>query len=286
MFPFRAQHPESRDIRLRELAEDLFAQLRKARADALASGAFMRGQHLQRSGGPGHEFWQYREFQGGDSSRTIDWRQSARTDRILIRQKEKEAQHRSTIWIDTGSSMQFSGDAKTLSKYDCACVMALVVALLGRDRHDPVSLSGAGPLSVDDMTHVLTERIFQSSADDLGGHDIILLGDFLSPIEELRRTLFDAIGGHKRVFVVQILDPAEIDLPYNGRIVFETPDSGAREQILDVAGIRAAYQHRLQTQIDDVRSYALSRSWSYHFIRTGQDYLPALLEIALAGEDP
>jgi uncharacterized protein (DUF58 family) len=264
---------------LRQQAEDVFAQLRTVQASASLAGTPLRGQHSQRQGGPGHDFWQYRDFQSGDHSRTIDWKQSAKTDRLLIRQKEKETQKRTTIWLQNDASMNFSGSAHRQTKYECGAVVALVSAMLGAERHDPVSLSGVGAVTMDDLTHILAEGDFQCEVDDLSGHEVFLIGDFL----DFDHT-FDGIPPHKRVHLIQILDSVEIDLPFSGRTLFEHPSGADQEQILSVTDIRSAYQAKLQAHLDDLKHLCKSRNWSYTFIRSGEDLFEPLLDVVLHSE--
>jgi len=284
VIPFRLfpSSPE-RGSSVRQQAEELFAQIRSAQSAVQTAGTLLRGQHSQRLGGPGHEFWQYRDFQSGDHSRSIDWKQSGKTDRTLIRQKEKETQQRTSIWLQNDPSVHFKGSRKSLTKYECGAIFALVISMLGAKRHDPVSLSGVGALSVDDLTHVIEEQAFTPSVDDLNGHEIFLLGDFLDPLSDLRRTMFDGIPDYKTVHLIQSLDPVELDLPFSGRTVFEAPAAHDREQILNVAQIRTAYQSKLHAHLDEISHHIKSRGWSYTMIRTGQDYLPPLLDIILHG---
>ena len=43
----------------------------------------------------------------GDHARAIDWKQSGKSDRLLIRQKEQETQQRTAVWLQNDASMMF-----------------------------------------------------------------------------------------------------------------------------------------------------------------------------------
>lgn len=282
MKPFRFfERREDRAIVLRQQAEDVFARIRNSLPSSSMTGTPLRGQHNQRRGGMGHEFWQYRDFQGGDLSRSIDWKQSAKSDRILIRQKEQETQKRTSLWLQNDPGMAFKG-AAPFSKYETGCILTLVTAMLCEERHDPFILSGAGRLSLDTLTHVLDEARTQPLLNELRGEDIFLIGDFLE--EDFDRAIFDLVPGNRMVHVIQILDPQEIDLPFSGRTVFEHPGAHEREQILNVASIRDAYAERLAAHLQTVRDSCAARHWSYTFIRSGQDLAVPYLDIILHGE--
>ncbi len=271
---------EDRSADLRQRAENVFARIRLLAPRAALAGTPLRGQHTQRQGGPGHDFWQYRDFQTGDHFRAIDWRQTAKTDRLLIRQKEKETQKRISIWLQNDESMQFRGTRNKESKYQSGSIVALVAAMLGRARHDPVSMAGIGSVSLDDLTHIIDEATFSPDPNDLGGHEIFLIGDFLNSDH-----FFASIPHHKTVHLIQILDPDEIDLPFRGRSLFEHPSGHDREEVLNVAHIREGYKARLNAHIDDIRSYCRSRLWSYNFLRSGDDPSDMMVDLLLHGED-
>jgi len=50
-----------------------------------------QGVHGRRRIGQGETFWQFRRYQAGDSAGRIDWRQSAKSQPVYIRENEWEA---------------------------------------------------------------------------------------------------------------------------------------------------------------------------------------------------
>ena len=64
------------------------------------------GVHGRRRAGMGETFWQYRAAQPGDSLGQIDWRRSARSDRLFVREMEWEAAESVLLWCDTARSME------------------------------------------------------------------------------------------------------------------------------------------------------------------------------------
>ena len=57
--------------------------------------------------GVGEDFWQYRLYTGGDPANRIDWRKSARTHKVLIRENEWAAVNTLWLWADAGRGMSF-----------------------------------------------------------------------------------------------------------------------------------------------------------------------------------
>ncbi len=81
-------------------------------------------------------------FVAGESTTGIDWRRSARDDRIYIREREWEAAHRVAIWIDRSPSMGFISNLARQSKSDRALVLGLAAADLLVRGGERVSLLG------------------------------------------------------------------------------------------------------------------------------------------------
>ena len=73
------------DVAARELADRLPSLLAAAYRVAATVSV---GSHGRRRSGPGDGFWQFRRYQPGDPATAIDWRQSARSDPLYIRETE------------------------------------------------------------------------------------------------------------------------------------------------------------------------------------------------------
>ena len=97
-------------------AEELSAHLPPLMVAAERVAATVsQGVHGRRRVGQGETFWQFRRYNFGDSTQLIDWRQSAKSQPVYIRENEWEAAQSVWLWRDGSASMDYrsSGDVKT-----------------------------------------------------------------------------------------------------------------------------------------------------------------------------
>ena len=67
-----------------------------------------QGVHGRRRVGQGEAFWQFRQYQPGDAAARIDWRESAKSQRLYVRETEWEAAQSVWLWRDASASMDYS----------------------------------------------------------------------------------------------------------------------------------------------------------------------------------
>src|SRR3972149_9785062 len=76
------------------------------------AGGLSRSKHK----GSGFEFDQIREYQPGDDIRFIDWKGSARSNKLLVRQYNEERSRTIMLFVDGSASGLFT--SKKLRKWD------------------------------------------------------------------------------------------------------------------------------------------------------------------------
>ncbi len=243
------------------------------------------GDHRQRKTGGGENFWQFREYDPGDRPQDIDWRQSAKGDHLYVRQKEWQTAQSILFWAqnDKGMALQ-TGRART-SKHDGAIILSLALGILLTRAGEHI-----GPLEEPNHTGH-SERALQNLAESLTRKpgplpagpllplvralpkqsSLVLCGDFLCPPESLDLTLSLLSRQSPQGILIQILDPAEMDLSYNGRVIFRPMDGGSEFQIANVASVRKAYKERLTNHINTVQMIARRHGYGHILHITSDD---------------
>ena len=79
-----------------------------------------QGVHGRRRVGQGETFWQFRQYQPGDAATRIDWRESAKSQRLYVRETEWEAAQSVWLWRDASPSMEYASSKAIPTKRERA----------------------------------------------------------------------------------------------------------------------------------------------------------------------
>ena len=259
------------------------------------ASSVVHGVHGRRRAGIGETFWQFRPFVPGKSAADIDWRRSARDDRLYIREREWETAHTVAIWIDRSPSMGFISSLARQSKIDRALILGLAtadllvrggerVSLLGLTR--PLATRGIIPHFVEAM--LIEERTPGYAPAELPANIVlpprshaVLISDFLTDPAALaeRIRMLAARGAHGHL--VQIADPAEETFPFTGHTEFLDVDSNARLRVGQAESFRRDYIARLAAHREAVKQAARQSGWSFLPHRTDRPASEALLALRM-----
>ena len=196
----------------------------------------IHGLHGRRRAGHGESFWQYRRFVSGEPAQNVDWRRSARDDHLYVRELEWEAAHTIWLWPDRSLSMAFASNKARDSKLERALIVTFALAELLVAGGERVGVPGLmNPTS----SRSVIDKMAQVMLHDSSGRDslppsfvpsalseVVVLGDFWSPMSEIKTMLAGLSSAGAHGTVVQIVDPAEETFPYSGRVEFVEPESG------------------------------------------------------------
>ena len=267
-----------------------------AQADQLAATVIL-GDHGRRRAGMGDEFWQYRPAHAGDSAAMIDWRRSARSDAHFVREREWQAAQTVMLWVDPARSLTFSGEKSRPTKAERAQLLALALSVLLLRGGERVGLTSdherprAGRAQVLHLAQLLTAG--HEEAADFGAPDVtgivshgraVFFSDFLGDPAGVEAALGMASDRGVRGALVQILDPAEEEFPFDGRTIFESMGGTMRHETLRAGDLRARYLDRLAERKARLETLARASGWHYLCHHTGQTAQSALLWLFAALE--
>jgi uncharacterized protein (DUF58 family) len=99
---------------------------------------FITGLHKSPFHGFSVEFAEHRLYNSGESTRHLDWKVFAKTDKLFVKRYEEETNLRCHLLIDTSSSMAYP--AKTNGKLAFSALAAGTIALMLQKQRDAISL--------------------------------------------------------------------------------------------------------------------------------------------------
>jgi uncharacterized protein (DUF58 family) len=268
------------------------------RARAVVEG-FWSGMHRSPYHGFSVEFTEYRQYSPGDDPRYLDWRVYARTDRYYIKKYEDETNLRCYLLADLSRSMDYGSRGYTKATY--AATLAATLAYFLHLQGDATGLltfdeqvreylparSRAGHLR---QIMLALEKPAGGQATDLVAPIeritslirkrglVVLLSDFLAPLEKLERNLVALTACGHEVTVFQVLDPAEIDLGLLAQpAVFEDAET-ARTLYIDPALAREDYRRKFEAHAEALRAICRKLGIAFHTQSTGQPLETALFD--------
>ena len=249
----------------------------------------MSGIHRSRSKGFSVEFESHREYSPGDELRRIDWKALGKFDRYFIKETEDETNLRATLVLDASASMDYGSNGITKFEYASILIASLAYLILKQqdaagvatfsDRVESFIPSKAKRGYVFEILRALeahspsgktdTGKILQEIAGKMKRRGlVILVSDLLDEPEEVLKGLrLFRFNGHD-VIVFHIMDSAEIELPFDGNILFEDMEQADLKVTADPQTIRNVYRGVVDEFIDHLRKECHASSIDYQLLST------------------
>ena len=252
-------------------------------ADHLAASVSL-GVHGRRRAGMGESFWQFRRYASHDSSSAIDWRQSAKSQHIFVREREWEAAQTVWFWRDASANMSFqSGVTSKRARADLLLLALASLLVRGGERVGFLGMEGAPASSRLALTRMgramfaKTDAALPPHVPFKRGNQLVWFSDFLDDgvFQTMKELSRQGVEGP----LVRIVDPAEEDFPYAGRTRFESPRGGADEVFGRAERIRSSYRARFTAHGEKIAGEAAKLGWTSTVHRT--DHAPQGSLIAL-----
>ena len=284
------------------LAPETLGQLLpfELRAKTIAEGV-MSGMHRSPNQGLSVEFAEHRQYVPGEPVRHLDWKVFGRSDKLYLKRYVQETNLDVVLLVDGSGSMRFgtlaikegwggtaaSRRARVWTKFDHATAISAAFAYLCLKQRDRV---GVGIFAEDlraqlrrsnareqwrSVVQVLSTDPVEGAANLVKVADqtvakvtnrslIVLLSDFLGPVEALREGLARFRHRGHDVILVQVLDRQEMRFRLDEPAPFIGLEGEATLQV-DPASIREAYLAALRAHLDAIDH--IIRGYSYDSIR-------------------
>jgi uncharacterized protein (DUF58 family) len=208
----------------------------------------MAGSHAERKAGPGSAFWQYRPLSAGEGTSAVDWRKSARSDAVVVREREREIPGQLALWWDGSASMRFQSEAAGVSKAAAAWTLMGALGLSAQAAEEAVQVLGHRAASnASALASALADPPTQPLVDRLApGTRLVLASDFLGLDSALDTLVGLAQAQGWTLHLLHICDPLEVKFPFTGRVRFAGMESEP-ETVVDAAdAARTSYLAALE----------------------------------------
>lgn len=258
------------------------------------ANSVISGLHGRKKRGIGENFWQFRPYSEGESLSRIDWRRSAKDDHTYIRDRELEASHAVHLWADRSASMLYQSKLGHVSKESRALVLMLAIAEILSRSSERIGAPGImRPIASRNVAERLATALsredvhqgFPDMGELRGPAHLVLISDFLDPVETTMQRLAPLAQRFVRGHVVEIVDPAEESFPYIGRTEFTDPETGDKLTAGRAETLRGDYQRLYLARRTHLSSALQRMGWTYtlhHTDRLASEALTAL-HIKLSG---
>ncbi len=257
---------------------------------------FINGLHRTPHIGMSMDFAEHRLYMPGDDIRRIDWRLYARTDRLYRKEFEADTVMNFSILVDVSASMGYGSG--TVTKLDYARFLAACLAYFAHGQRDRVGLvtfdSDIVEMVPPSAKHLPTllhtiararaerpgnlETPFQKLVEHFRRRSLVLL---ISDLYAEPTQVIDAIRLLRQrrndVMVIQVLDPAELEFPFDQSMQIEDMETGANHPVVPDY-LREQYQTAIRAHIADIETRLVKEGVDYAMFNTSQPLDYALFD--------
>ena len=268
------------------------------RARQIVEG-YVSGVHRSPYHGFSIEFAEHREYAPGDDLRYLDWKVFGRTDKYYLKQFEEETNLVCHLLLDTSESMRYRSDAAPMSKLEYAQRAAAALAYLVLHQQDSVGLvafdseirslirASGNPSHLNEILHVMegvsaerktaTGPIFHDLAERLKKRGIVIvLSDLFDDVDSMMTGLKHLRHRRHEVIVMHVLDPAEVDFPFQQITLFRGLEH-LPDVLVEPRALRKAYLAEFGRYLHKLKAGCRAHAIDYVPMRTDQS-----LEVALS----
>lgn len=251
---------------------------------------YVSGVHRSPFRGFSIEFAEHREYAPGDDLRYLDWKVFGRTDKYYLKQFEDETNLVCHLVLDASESMGYRSPSAPMSKLEYARRAAAAMAYLVLHQQDSVGLvafdseiralvrPSGNPSHLKDILQAMeglsaerktaTGPIFHDLAERLKRRGIVIvLSDLMDDVDALLKGLKHLRHRRHEVIAMHVLDPAEMDFPFDETTLFR----GLEQQpdvLAEPRALRKAYLAEFGRYLRKLQAGCRAQAIDYVPLRT------------------
>src|SRR3954468_20211801 len=263
----------------------------------------MTGMHRSPYQGISVEFAQHRQYVTGDDIRHVDWKVFGKTDKIYLKQYLQETDLHLICVVDASESMAYTSinvGKDTWSKFDHATAIAAALSYLAIQQQDSAGVAvfdqdlkhfikpSNSPGQWKQITHDLavtprlrktnTSKILDQLAEKLHHRSVIvLLSDFFDDIENIKKGLRHLRYKKHEVIAFQVLDPAELEFPFEETTLFRGLEE-LGDLLTEPRALREGYIAEIKAFTNELSKLCRGMHIDFNVMNSG-----APLDVALSG---
>lgn len=249
----------------------------------------VEGLHSARFSGKGETFWQFKEYRSGDNINSIDWRKSASSNKLLVKEKEKETSKFIYFYYDKTKSMSYKSSARLQSKYHVAVLITLVLTRIFLRQRENIFhcktsnnfVKCSQDLSSFDKNLLFDEKEIDFPNTSLIKEDslIFIISDFLYDEKILKNFASKLKRKKVNVFIFQILDPMEVVFNIDTHSEIRDMENNSKLLINDINNFKLSYKKKLIDLQANIKALCTNNGWVYSVHNTSNKLKPFILQI-------
>ena len=252
--------------------------------------------------GKGLEFSGYREYTSEDDANLIDWKASARTNEILLKEYSEEREIDVFFLIDSSSNMLFGSTQKLKAEYIIELTASLSHAILEAgdnvgmalytDKAKSPLIPSRGKTQFYQISKVLL------NVENYGGNFdlkdaakfifnylkknavIIIISDLLGWKDEWEDVM-ETLNTRFDVICIMVRDPRDKTLPVDvGEVVIQDPKTG-KTLLIEPELIKHSYESIVKEQEEKIKKTLFKANVDFVDITTDESFVKPILNLFL-----
>ena len=249
---------------------------------------FINGLHRSPNLGASMDFAEHRAYMPGDDLRRIDWRLFGRSDRYFVKEFEADTNTNLLLLLDVSASMGFASSG--ISKLQYAKYLASCLGYFSSRQRDRVGLATFENTIVDYVPPaakhlpIVLQTIARAKPEGQSNIDaalraiaeharrrqiVVIISDLYDEPERVVRAVARLRNRGNDLIVLQVLDPAELDLSFDDAANFEDMETGEAIPVVPSL-LRDQYRTLVQEHTATLRRLMREERIDYGLFNTAQ----------------